>query len=94
MHERLEGTHCLVKVLCDLAAGEKIIGLHVVGDHAAEVMQGFALALRLGATKADLDATIGIHPRCEYRRASCAALSRGPAVCALCLRSLPCLLTE
>ena len=45
---------------CD--ADERIVGMHLVGDHAAEVMQGFALALRLGATKADVDATIGIHP--------------------------------
>ena len=56
------GNPCLVKVLCDLEDAERIVGLHLVGEHAAEVMQGFALALRLGATKSDLDATIGIHP--------------------------------
>ena len=53
---------CLVKVLCDREEGERIVGLHLVGEHAAEIMQGFALAIRLGATKSDLDATIGIHP--------------------------------
>ena len=46
----------------NLGDSERIVGLHVVGEHAAEIMQGFSLALRLGATKADLDATIGIHP--------------------------------
>ena len=56
------GGRCLVKLLCDRDADERIVGMHLVGDHAAEVMQGFALALRLGATKADVDATIGIHP--------------------------------
>ena len=60
--ERSSGQSCLVKVLCDLGDSERIVGLHILGDHAAEVMQGFALAVRLGATKADLDATIGIHP--------------------------------
>ena len=53
---------CFVKLLCDRAEGERLVGLHVVGDHAAETVQGFALAVRLGATKADFDATIGIHP--------------------------------
>ena len=56
------GNACLVKVLCDRDDRERIVGLHLVGDHAAEIMQGFSLALRLGATKAELDATVGIHP--------------------------------
>lgn len=53
---------CYCKMLCDSADSERIVGLHVVGDHAAEIMQGFAVALRCGATKSDVDATIGIHP--------------------------------
>ena len=40
----------------------KVIGAHMVGDHAAEIMQGVAIALKMGATKADFDATVGIHP--------------------------------
>ena len=53
---------CYCKVLCDRADSERIVGLHLCGDRAAEIVQGFAVALRCGATKADLDATIGIHP--------------------------------
>jgi glutathione reductase (NADPH) len=34
----------------------------MVGDHAAEIMQGVAIALKMGATKANFDATVGIHP--------------------------------
>jgi len=41
---------------------DKILGAHMVGDHAAEIIQGIAIALKMGATKADFDATIGIHP--------------------------------
>ncbi|MEO1090870.1 MAG: glutathione-disulfide reductase [Pseudomonadota bacterium] len=39
-----------------------VVGLHMVGQDAPEVVQGFAVALNLGATKADFDRTIGIHP--------------------------------
>ena len=53
---------CYCKVLCDAADAERVVGLHLCGEHAAEIVQGFAVALRCGATKADLDATIGIHP--------------------------------
>ena len=55
-------SRCYLKVLCDVSAGERLIGLHMVGEHAAEILPGLALAMRLGATKADLDATIGVHP--------------------------------
>lgn len=40
----------------------KVLGLHMAGQDAAEIVQGFAVALKAGATKADFDATIGIHP--------------------------------
>lgn len=40
----------------------KVIGLHMVGDDAPEIMQGFAVALKAGATKEVFDQTIGIHP--------------------------------
>ena len=38
------------------------MGLHYVGPNAGEVVQGFAVAVKLGATKADFDDTVGIHP--------------------------------
>jgi glutathione reductase (NADPH) len=41
---------------------EKVVGCHVVGDGADEMMQGFAVAVRMGATKKDFDDTVAIHP--------------------------------
>jgi glutathione reductase (NADPH) len=43
-------------------ASDRVVGLHMVGPDAAEVVQGFAVAMRAGATKAVFDATLGIHP--------------------------------
>lgn len=53
---------CLAKLVCLKSMNERVIGFHFVGPNAGEVTQGFALALRLGATKADFDNTVGIHP--------------------------------
>lgn len=41
---------------------EKVVGIHMVGDGCDEILQGFAVALKMGATKADLDNTVAIHP--------------------------------
>ena len=41
---------------------DKVLGAHMVGDSAAEIIQGVAVAVKMGATKADFDATVGIHP--------------------------------
>ncbi len=41
---------------------DKVLGAHMVGDSAAEIIQGVAITLKMGATKADFDATVGIHP--------------------------------
>ena len=41
---------------------QRIVGLHVVGDGADEMLQGFAVAVRMGATKKDFDDTVAIHP--------------------------------
>jgi glutathione reductase (NADPH) len=48
--------------LVTLGAIERIIGIHVVGEGADEMLQGFAVALRMGATKRDFDDTVAIHP--------------------------------
>ncbi|MCW5588317.1 MAG: glutathione-disulfide reductase [Legionellales bacterium] len=48
--------------LVTLGEEEKIIGLHIIGDGADEMLQGFSVALKMGATKADFDNTIAIHP--------------------------------
>ena len=43
-------------------AGDRVVGAHMVGPDCGEIMQGIAIAVKMGATKADFDATIGIHP--------------------------------
>ena len=48
--------------LITAGARETVVGCHVVGDGADEMMQGFAVAIKMGATKADFDNTIAIHP--------------------------------
>ncbi|XP_043230315.1 thioredoxin reductase 1, cytoplasmic-like [Amphibalanus amphitrite] len=50
------------KLICVKSQRQRVVGFHLVAPHAGEVTQGFAVALRLGATKADLDASVGIHP--------------------------------
>ena len=50
-----------MKLIVD-AITDRVIGLHIVGEGAGEMLQGFAVAIKAGATKADFDATIGIHP--------------------------------
>ena len=52
---------CLMKLVVD-AASDRVLGMHMVGADAGEIIQGFAVALGMGATKAQLDATLGIHP--------------------------------
>ena len=51
----------LMKIVVD-AKSDKVLGVHMVGADAGEIMQGFAVALQCGVTKAQFDTTIGIHP--------------------------------
>jgi glutathione reductase (NADPH) len=51
----------LMKLVVD-SKTDRVLGAHMVGDHAAEIIQGVAIAVKMGATKADFDATVGIHP--------------------------------
>ena len=44
------------------SSSQKIVGIHMVGSDSAEIMQGLAIAVNMGATKEDFDAVIGIHP--------------------------------
>jgi glutathione reductase (NADPH) len=48
--------------LVTLGKDEKIVGCHVFGPGADEMLQGFAVAVRMGATKRDFDDTVAIHP--------------------------------
>ena len=50
-----------MKMIVDKAS-DKVVGIHMVGPDAGEMIQGFAVALKAGATKALFDSTIGIHP--------------------------------
>jgi len=51
----------LIKLIVD-DESDRVLGLHMAGEDAAEITQGFAVAIKMGATKADFDATVGIHP--------------------------------
>jgi glutathione reductase (NADPH) len=50
-----------MKLVVDKAT-QKVVGVHVLGEDAPEIVQGMAIAVVMGATKADFDRTIGIHP--------------------------------
>jgi glutathione reductase (NADPH) len=50
-----------MKLVVDRAS-QKVVGAHMIGPDAGEIIQGVAIAVKLGATKAQFDATIGIHP--------------------------------
>ena len=51
----------LVKLIVDTAS-QRVLGAHMVGADAPEIIQGLAIAIRMGATKADFDATVALHP--------------------------------
>lgn len=50
-----------MKLVVDRAS-QRVVGAHMIGAEAGEIIQGIAIAVKLGATKAEFDATIGIHP--------------------------------
>lgn len=56
------GTEQTVMKLVVNHADDRVVGVHMIGTDAAEIVQGFAVALQCGATKAQFDATVGIHP--------------------------------
>jgi glutathione reductase (NADPH) len=51
----------LMKLVVDQAS-QRVLGVHMLGEDAPEIMQGIAIAIACGATKQDFDRTIGIHP--------------------------------
>lgn len=57
--EREEKT--MMKIIVDQAS-QKVVGVHMVGPDAGEIIQGIAIAVKMGATKRDFDRTVGIHP--------------------------------
>ncbi|MGF1461256.1 MAG: glutathione-disulfide reductase [Leptolyngbyaceae cyanobacterium] len=54
-------TKTLMKLIVHVES-DLVLGAHMVGDDAAEIIQGVAIALKSGATKANFDATVGVHP--------------------------------
>jgi glutathione reductase (NADPH) len=54
-------THTDMKLVC-VGPEQRIVGCHIMGNGADEMLQGFAVAIRMGATKADFDDTVAIHP--------------------------------
>ncbi|OQV24166.1 Thioredoxin reductase 3 [Hypsibius exemplaris] len=55
-------SHCYAKLICNKLDDERVVGLHILGPNAGEITQGYAVGIRLGATKRDFDNTTGIHP--------------------------------
>jgi glutathione reductase (NADPH) len=51
----------MMKLVVDTQT-DRVLGAHMVGDYAGEIIQGVAIAVKMGATKANFDATVGIHP--------------------------------
>uniref|UniRef100_A0A8C9UPI8 glutathione-disulfide reductase n=1 Tax=Spermophilus dauricus TaxID=99837 RepID=A0A8C9UPI8_SPEDA len=54
-------TKCVMKMVC-ANKEEKVVGIHMQGIGCDEMLQGFAVAVKMGATKADFDNTVAIHP--------------------------------
>jgi len=55
------GPRCLLKLVVDRGS-DRVLGVHMVGSHAAEIIQMAAIAVGMGATKADFDRTMALHP--------------------------------
>jgi len=53
---------CSMKLVCNAADDERVVGLHMVGRQVDEMLQGFGVAIRMGATKKDFDNVVAIHP--------------------------------
>lgn len=55
------GSTTAMKLVC-VGRDERVVGIHVIGEGADEMLQGFAVAVKMGARKADFDSTLAIHP--------------------------------
>jgi glutathione reductase (NADPH) len=61
MFEDDEKTRSSYKLIVQ-GENEKVVGLHIVGEGSSEILQGFGVAIKMGATKADFDSVVAIHP--------------------------------
>ena len=55
------GVSTAMKLVC-VGEEQRVVGIHLIGDNVDEMLQGFAVAVKMGATKADFDNTVAIHP--------------------------------
>ncbi|KRX60862.1 Thioredoxin reductase 1, cytoplasmic, partial [Trichinella sp. T9] len=62
--KRDDSEHCYAKLICNKHDDMRILGFHLLGPNAGEITQGFAIGLKLKATKHDFDLLVGIHPTC------------------------------
>lgn len=53
---------CYSKVICMHEQPRKVLGVHILGPHSGDIIQGIALAMKLGVTKEDMDRLVPIHP--------------------------------
>jgi glutathione reductase (NADPH) len=61
MFEQEEKTRSTYKLICE-GPNEKVVGVHIIGEGSDEILQGFGVAVKMGATKADFDSCVAIHP--------------------------------
>jgi glutathione reductase (NADPH) len=61
MFEPNEKTRSTYKLICQ-GPNEKVVGMHIIGEGSDEILQGFGVAIKMGATKADFDSCVAIHP--------------------------------
>ena len=64
-----------MKLLVD-SASDRVVGIHMVGHGAGDILQGFAVAIKCGCTKAQLDSTVGIHPTAAEELVTMRTLTR------------------
>jgi glutathione reductase (NADPH) len=74
-----DGERTFMKLVC-VGADERIVGIHLLGRSADEMLQGFAVALKAGARKADFDATVAIHPTSAEELVLMGEMNRTPVI--------------
>jgi glutathione reductase (NADPH) len=68
-----------MKIVC-VGADERVVGMHVLGRSADEMLQGFAVAIKAGATKRDFDETVAIHPTSAEELVLMGEMNRTPVI--------------
>ncbi len=74
-----DGERTFMKLVC-VGTDERVVGIHLLGRSADEMLQGFAVALKAGARKADFDATVAIHPTSAEELVLMGEMNRTPVI--------------